>query len=201
MRRTLAEDLLLLAFHDEQGTVVRPARTDVLPFAYAAGLMMDLALLGKTQEVDGLLQVTDPTPTDDPLFDSTVKRILESDQRLSLAEWLSRLARATPDLEQQLLERLVSKGILRREEKKILWIFSKTHHPMQDADHERSIRDDIRRVLLAGESADARTKVLVSLIYTINLTPEIFPDAREEELAREKAKLIADALPHSEAIS
>src|SRR4051794_36111020 len=74
MQASLPEELLLLALHDEKGSVI-PAAASVLDGALVGAILMELGLQGRLREdVDGALQV-DPTPTGDEILDEALQRI------------------------------------------------------------------------------------------------------------------------------
>ena len=75
MQASLPEELLLLALHDEKGSVI-PAAARVLNGALIGAVLMELGLLGRLREgPDGAL-LADPTPTGDEILDeaSTLDR-------------------------------------------------------------------------------------------------------------------------------
>jgi Golgi phosphoprotein 3 len=80
-------------------------------------------------------------------------------------------------LRDRLLERLINKGILRREEHKILWVISSPHYPMQDGSSELESRDRIRAAVLNGKQPDQRTTALISLVKACKLIGEVFTEA------------------------
>ena len=88
--------------------------------------------------------------------------------------WVGRLAGRMPRLKDRFLEQLVSKGILERRERRILWIFPSRSFPLADAAAEQQARDRIRAVILDGREPDQRTAALIGLVRACNLTDEIF---------------------------
>ena len=95
MQPSLPEELLLLALHDEKGSVI-PAAAPVLNGALVGAVLMELGLQGRLREdADGGLQV-DMTPTGDPILDEAVQRVGDSDRPRTASYWVGRLARRIP---------------------------------------------------------------------------------------------------------
>jgi uncharacterized membrane protein YgcG len=193
MQASLPEELLLLALHDEKGSVI-PAAASVLNGALVGAVMMELGLQGRLREdVDGTL-LADPTPTGDEILDEALQRISDADRPRMPSYWVGRLARRIPRLKDRLLEGLVARGVLERRERRILWVFPSRSFPLADAAAEQQARDRIRAVILEDRAPDARTAALIGLVRACNLVDEVFaPHERTrayhrfEELTSEEA--------------
>jgi len=142
---SLAEELLLLALHDEKGTAVVSAGT-ALPYGLGGALVMELTLQGRLELRGENLVVTDPTPAEDGLLNDALKRIGEAKRERGPKYWVGTLGHRIQNLKGRLLKELVQKGILRKEQRKILWIFPADRFPTTDAKPESEVRDRIRRV-------------------------------------------------------
>jgi hypothetical protein len=92
-----------------------------------------------------------------------------------------------------LLDRLIEKGILRREEHKILWVFTSKHYPAQDLRPETELRTRVHAAVLEGAEPDDRTRSLLVLVHACNLVSELF-EKPERKAAAENLKAIADTL-------
>jgi hypothetical protein len=173
MQPSLPEELLLLALHDEKGSVI-PAAAPVLNGSLVGAVLMELGLQGRLREdVDGGLQV-DTTPSGDEVLDEAVRRIADTDRPRSASYWVGRLARRIPRLKDRLLEQLVSRGVLERRERRILWVFPSRSFPLADAAAEQQVRDRIRAVILDEQVPDQRTAALIGLVRSCNLIDEVF---------------------------
>ena len=71
------------------------------------------------------------------------------------------------------LARLVGRGVLKREEKRILWVFGSRRYPVIDDREEREAKLRILEVLLRDEIPDPRTVVLICLADACSLFPSI----------------------------
>jgi golgi phosphoprotein 3 len=195
MQASLPEELLLLALHDEKGSVI-PAAAAPLNGALIGAVLMELSLAGRLREdADGSV-LADPRPTGDAVLDDALQRIADADRPRMPSYWVGRLARRMPRLKDRLLEQLVSRGVLERRERRILWVFPSRSFPLADAAAEQQARDRVRAVILEDQPADQRTAALIGLVRACNLIDEVF--APHE---RTRANHQVEALTSQEAVS
>ena len=196
MQASLPDELLLLALHDEKGSVI-PAAARVLNGALIGAVLMELGLLGRLQEgPDGALLLADPTPTGNEILDEASSWIAQADRPRMPSYWVGRLAGRMPRLKDRFLEQLVAKGILERRERRILWIFPSRSFPLADAAAEQQARDRIRAVILDGQEPDQRTAALIGLVRACNLTDEIFAPHERPRANRRVGELTSEEAAH-----
>ncbi len=194
----MAQELLLLALHDEKGSV-RWVATSRLPYCLAGALLMELSLMKRLRITTTGPEVLDRTPTGQPLLDETL-RMIDSAQKVKAPYyWVSKLGRRIKSTKSNLLKGLVDQGILNREEHRILGIFPTTRYPSRDDRSRKDITSRVCAVVLRREHPDPRTTMLISLVYTCALTNSIF-DKDERRDARQRLKEIAKPLPITQAI-
>ena len=75
------------------------------------------------------------------------------------------------------LARLVEKGVLKKEEKKILWVIPGRRYPMIQNQEEEEVRKRIRKVVVDGEVPSPRDVVIISLASACQLLRTVFTDA------------------------
>jgi golgi phosphoprotein 3 len=187
----LPDELLLLALHDEKGSVV-PAAVAPLNGALMGAILMELALMGRIQEIPNGNIIADPSPTGDPLLDEVLRRIADADEPRSPSYWVGRLAGTTPRLKDRLLDGLVTRGILERREKRTLWIFRSHTFPLVDTALEQRLRDRLRAVVLEGQAPDRRTAALIGLVRACNLIDELFAPHERPQAHRRIAELTSE---------
>jgi hypothetical protein len=191
----LAEDLLLLALDDDKGTVSWGQSTS-LPLVLAGGVIADLALLERVRVEGKNLVVRDAAATGDDLLDDAVTAIASSKKPHDPKHWVNKLAGRSFHLHDRLIARLVSRGILREEEHKILWVFPDDRYPAVETAGEQATRDQLRAVVLTGADPDPRTAVLLSLLKAGSMEKRVF--SSDEWKA---AKTRVEELTETEAIS
>jgi hypothetical protein len=91
-----------------------------------------------------------------------------------------------PEIHEAALERLIQRGILRRDESRVLWAFGARGYPMIESDEQQEVKQRIVALLTSDEIPDARDVVIVALAQSCGLLERIFsPD----ELARLQARI------------
>ncbi|MEV8178388.1 GPP34 family phosphoprotein [Cellulosimicrobium funkei] len=162
----ILEDYLLLTLDDVTGKAVVDAsyREQVA----AGALLVELALLGRADLAGdgdggrvGRIVVRDASPTGNALLDEAldVVRAREGSTPKALVAPIARLRPAA-----RAVEALAERGVLRREEGRVLGIFPTTRFPAADSRHEDAVRADLQRVLVEGQAPDARAAAIVALL-------------------------------------
>jgi len=168
---SFGEELLLLALDDEKGTIVDKTS---IKYGLVGALLMDLALMNKIDTDLENLMIVDTSPTGDDVLDDVLTQIAQSNRTRTTAYWLVHLSQNSNTIKERLLDRLIQKGILKREEQKILWVFARRRYPVRDDKEEKEVKTRIREVILSDSIPDSRDVVLISLIKGCYLVDEIF---------------------------
>jgi len=183
---TFTEEIVLLALDDKTGAPLHLPVT-ALSYGLAGAVLADLAVAGKIDTDPERLNVLDPSPTGDPLLDPWLALITAEKNPRSVAHWLSVLADRRAEIEQPALDRLMARSILRREDKKILWVIGLRRYPTVDGHERTEVRTRLGELILGEDLPDPRDAILISLLHGCRLTDHIFdgPEfaAREQRLA------------------
>ncbi len=194
---SLAEELLLLALDDESGSVSSAASSS-LEYGLAGAMLVELVISGRLGMAGGGLVVADGSPTGDDALDDALAQIEYSRRARDPEYWVGRFGSLHP--KGNLIKSLLDKGILRREERRILWVIPSDRYPARDAGPERDVRERIRAVILDGAEPQPRDAALISLIKACDLTDEVFY-SDERERARQRLDSIADSELIGKAVS
>lgn len=182
---SLAEELMLLALRDDDGTVFGGT---MYTFAIGGAVVAELALAGRiTVDERQKVHVVDSTRTHHPLVDDWLGTMAESKKVRPLSEWVRRVA-GTRDLRHRLAVQLVRRGILRASEDKVLLVFTRTIYPELDPRPEAELMERIERAIFEDDEVEARTAILVSLAYRGLVLRALFGKKR---LAARKTRLEA----------
>ncbi|NBD37053.1 MAG: hypothetical protein GVY10_00595 [Verrucomicrobia bacterium] len=186
---TLAEQLLLLALDDETGQL-RQLPDRALDYGLAGAILADLTRAGRIEVTDDGVKVLDPKPVHSVPEDLGLRKLVEGEVE-SLGAVLSHLAGDSHQLRQQVIGHLVEKGVLKEENKEILWVFHYSRYPLADPLAESSVKQRVRGIVMKGEELTMRQSVLISLLQACQLgrilfTEEEWRNCRErvEEIAR-----------------
>jgi hypothetical protein len=170
---TFTEEIVLLALDDKTGAQLQLSVT-ALNYALAGAVLADLALAGKIDTDTERLTVLDPSPTGDPLLDPWLALIAGEPKVHPVAWWLFTLAERRTEIEQPALDRLVARGILRREDKKLLWVIGLRRYPTVDGHERTEVRTRLGQLILGEDLPDPRDATLLSLLRGCRLTDHIF---------------------------
>lgn len=182
---TFAEEILLLALDDQKGTI-KPLPAQAMKFALAGALLMELAMLDRIDTDLHTLKVVSTAATGDDLLDETLKLVQSSPSEQNTPYWLNELAWQRQDLQERVLRQLVDKGVLKVEDRKILWVFAVRRYPMMDGREVKEVRARLRDVVSSDDIPDPRDAVLVGLVNACQLFDQIFT---EDELARLRPRI------------
>lgn len=194
----LPEHLLLLAMRDDKGTVVHGGAL-ALPYGLNGALLLELSLRGRVRVEEGVLVEVSNAPTDDDILNEALQSLADCERDKTAEFWVARPDALVKDLKNRLLDRLVARGILRREEHRILWLVPYSRFPELDGAPERDLRKQLNEVVVGGAEADEATALLIGLIHACGLAPEVFPDHEADEVAA-KLKAFAESSQIAKAI-
>jgi hypothetical protein len=166
---TLPESLLLLVTDDVTGQI--STKSGALNYGLAGAVLTDLLLRGRLDAEEGKLRVIDSSPLGDSVLDHALSRMGASKSR-DAKHWVGTLAR--DHIMERVLEHLLQKGVLRREEHRILWVIPNDRYPTEDTAAERAVRENVRAVVLEGAPPQPRTAVLIALLKACDLADVVF---------------------------
>ncbi|TGE38541.1 GPP34 family phosphoprotein [Desulfosporosinus fructosivorans] len=186
---SLDEELLLIAYHEEKGTL-RMAAYSKLDVCFVGALLMNLALLKRLRVRPKTLEVVDRKPTGQVDLDAFLKQIGDSEHIKSTDFWIKELKKGVKPRIKEKLEKLVDHGILNHDERKVFWFFTINCYPTRDDRPKREILRHLQTVILRGETPDPKTEMLISLVWASGLGNTVF-DSDERKDANKRIKEIA----------
>lgn len=190
----LLEALLLLAVHEEKG-ILSFSVSSRIDLCLSGALLMELELAKRIKADRKSLTLLDRAPTGNPRLDSLIELMDRSKRVHSPTYWVTKTKGNFKHLRRDCLDQLVDRGFLREEDRQILWIFSSTAYPLRDDRPKKEIRDQIRQVILRGETPSPRLAHLIALVSACGLTHTLFdPDERRDAKKKMKALVKQDVL-------
>ena len=193
-----AEEIVLLGLDDATGEF-RLLPPLALEHALGGAVLMDLAIQNRIDTDLQNLTVISSDPTGDPVLDGVLQLLVAWGGSRPTREWLEALGVMGPKLKEQVLARLVERGVLRCEERKYLWVFPTRRYPTRDGVQRKEIRTRLRELLFSQDIPEQRDVVLISLLNGCRLFREIFTEAEFEQVksriaALSKMDLIGQAM-------
>jgi len=159
---TLADEIVVLMLDDESGAI-KPLCASFANVAVAGGILMELSLLGRIDTDLTSLYAVDPKPAGDELLDQALAEIAAEHPHQGSKSWIRHFAFDKGDLTKGVLERLVQAGILRAEERRFLWVFSRRAYPQNTGREEREAKARLLAVIFNDEIPSPRDTLLLSL--------------------------------------
>ena len=173
---TFPEEIVLLALDDKTGKFV-----DLPPLAMdqalAGAALLELAFQNRIDTDLTHLSLVSPKPTGEEMLDPLLEKIVTAKDKKDAKYWVGVFSVDGEKIREKVLRRLVQRGILKQEEKKILWVIPGRRYPMVNDQEEREVRKRIRSVVVDGEVPGPRDVVLVSLASACQLLRSVFTDA------------------------
>jgi len=191
----LSEGLLLLATDDASGRI--NTKSGALDYGLSGAVLTELFLRDRLTLQNGKVTIVDASATGDPVLDDALSRITDSKPR-DAKHWVNKLPRSW--IREQILDGLIEKGVLRREEHRILWIIPADRFPAEADSPEQHVREAVRAAVLDGATPQPRTAVLIGILKACDLLETVF-SKEERKRRRDRIDQIASADLVSEAVS
>ncbi|MEQ3553595.1 GPP34 family phosphoprotein [Pseudonocardia nematodicida] len=186
----IVEDALMLMMDDASGT---PANAGTLPYALGGAVLVELALLGRVEADESRAGLGGPMvvavgdgPLPDPVLQSAYDVVARRPRRVQA------LLTELGDLWKVLTDRLVERGLVRREKRKLLGLIPTTRLPSTASRHETELRQRVVDVLENGAEPDAHTAAVIGLISASGTLPSLHPRPRWSTAVIERAKALEE---------
>lgn len=170
--KLIVEDLTLLMTDDESGAI---AGAGTLYYTQGGAVLVELGLGGHVtadgndKGLNGLkVHAVTGDPLPDPLLQTAHEKVAERARGVQTL-----LIEIGTGLREPVLDRLVERGLLRRESKKRLGLFRSTTTTVADTGHKEALLEEIRTVLVDGEEPDARTAAMIGLLAASGTLPSL----------------------------
>lgn len=168
----IVEDLVLLLMDDESGAI---AGAGTLYYTLGGAVLVELGLDGRItvdendKGLNGLkVRAVPGDALSDPVLQTAHDKVAE---RVRGVQTL--LIEIGTGLHETVLDRLVERGMLRRESKKTLGVFRSTSTTAADTQHKKALMEKVRAVLVYGEEPDARTAAVIGLLSASGTLPSL----------------------------
>ena len=190
---TFAEEILLLSLDDKKGSFLSSVPEQALRTALAGALLMELAVMNRIDtDLHALFVVapdSTPDPTGDPLLDDVLQRIHTGEADQPAAFWLNEIAWKINNLRERVVQGLVEKGVLKIEDRKVLWVFPQRRYPLLDDREVKEVRARLRELLFGGDIPEYRDAVLVGLVHSCGMVETLFSDQELPQVMPRLTKL------------
>ncbi len=173
---TLAEELFLLTLNEKKNSIA-VSSAKALPAAMVSAMLIDFFLEGRIQMVDNdKVSLVDGDSSESDYFNHLLEKIGKAKKPKKLSHWIEAFSSKPKKLEKSLVKSLIEKKVLKEKKKKLLWVTPFIDYSQADASAKFSRKRHLRAVILAGEKADLRSAILLSLLRAYELMNFIFTD-------------------------
>jgi hypothetical protein len=173
---TFVEEIVLLALDDKKGKFV-----DLPPLALdqalAGAALLELAFQNRIDTDLTHLTLVSDKATGDRMLDPILKEIVAAKDKRDAKYWVGVISADGEKIRDAALAKLVEKGVLKKEEKKFLWVIPGRRYPMIQEQEEQEVRTRIRQVVVDGTVPSPRDVVIISLASACQLLRTVFSDA------------------------
>lgn len=188
MKLSIAEGFYLIALDDEEGRILAAAEKTVVPGVITA-CILELYLLKKIKLEGGNISVVDTIGTGNGILDNVLKKLQTGP---SIADQIKTLSGKFKDIQEDLNALLVQRGILKKEETKLLWIPLSDRMDNANYAFEQEIRNNLKAIVFKSAKPSPAFTILYSLIDYCSILGEVFRDKDELIDAEKVGKEIID---------
>lgn len=183
---TLYEEVMLLALHDQTGSPVASGHMQLVGTAMLCELVeLERIRIGDAPKF--LVEVTSNKLVGDPVLDELLMKIIRQQKPQWLITWISKAAANRTILHHRICASLCQRGVLKKVERKILWVFRQSAYPETRSGHKDEIRGRMEDIMFDNKTKpDPRTAALISIVNNGWLMEKNFPGP---ELKRHKKRL------------
>ena len=193
MKLSLAEGLYLIALDDEEGRLLASAENTIDQGLVAAGLL-ELCVTGRLSLQGSVIHLKNSAGTGNKLLDAILALVGEGGE---IDEVVKNITGEFPTIQEDATQLLITRGIIRKESTKLLWIPVSERMGNANYAFEQEIRDSLHKIVLKGAKPTPSWVVLMSLINYNNLLEEVFRKKDDlidaEKIAKDLAKNAVDA--------
>ncbi|MEX2985497.1 GPP34 family phosphoprotein [Streptomyces sp. C36] len=168
-RRTIPEELLLLALDPATGTTAQPQSLDL---GLAGAQLVELALAGRIAPDGDRIAVVHPRPTGDPTLDTALELLRRRGSPVRAVHWIGgpRLG-----LRQTYLTHLERCGMVHAVAGQMCGVLPTTRYQATDTAISREIRTRLDSAIRTGVPPDPRTAALAALAHAVGLGKHLYP--------------------------
>ena len=189
MKLSIAEGFYLIALDDEEGRILAAAEKTVVP-GVISSCILELALMKKVSLAGGNVSILDTVGTGNRILDGVLNKLKNGG---ALIDQITSLSGKFKDIQEDLNSLLVQRGILSKEETKLLWIPLSDRMDNANYAFEEEIRNTLKAIVFKSAKASPAFIVIFSLISDCNILSEIFRDKDELIDAEKVAKDIVNS--------
>lgn len=186
---SLKEKFMLLCLQPEKGKIYWDAQYYI--YGVTGAILLELAGLQKIKIANKRLIITDGKKTGDTVLDFVIDLLGQSQKEKKVQTWMQRFSsfRMARRLKGMILDGLVEKRILGKEEATFLFFFKYYRYPARETKIRTALLKNVGDYVLRDRETDPDIKLLASLVGSAQISSRVFEKA-DRKAARKRLKEI-----------
>jgi hypothetical protein len=172
MKLSIAEGLYLIALDDEEGRLLA-ASEKLIDAGIFSAFILELYLLKRIDIKNGQLNIIDHTGTGNGVMDKVLSQLKSG---IELTAQVGELKLHFGHVQEEMIELLMHRGILRKESTKLLWIPLSERMDNANYAFEQEIRESLKTIVFKSTKPTKSFAILMSLIYDCHVLDEVFKE-------------------------
>jgi hypothetical protein len=177
---TIPEELFLLAVNETEGSIQstyqKPFRT-----ALAGAILMNLALEHRIDTDVEKLIIDKKEATEDDVLNIAFNEIKLNTSNDQIEYWINKLTTHSEQYGNMILNSLIRKGVLKIDDKKVLWVFSSRKYPVVNNTEIVEVKARIRDLIFSDEIPDVQDIVIVSMLFNSGMLDLLLADSEIDQ--------------------
>ncbi len=196
MELNLIDKLILLALDDEKGSFSESSV--FLGYGLAGAILLELTKKEKIKISNKKIAVLSSIKTGDMVLDPYLELITNSKKEKSLSHWIHTFTSKSTAIKDTTLNKLIQKGILIKEEKKFLWVFTLKKYPTKNPLPEHKLRIHLNKIIANTIKPEIDDMMLISLIDSCTLSRATYGKENAKKYKNNIKTIIESANAHKE---
>lgn len=194
----LVDKFLLLALNDDKGTFA--SEPFAMTYGLAGAILLELSLKECISIENKKVILKSKKQTEDVFLDTYLELMANSKKVRTVMHWVQSFGNKERKIKKEILDKLISKGILVKREEKFLWVFNNDKFPTVNSKPENMLRKRLYEIIENLRKPEVDELMLISLIDTCNLNRTIYGKERSKKFKSNIKTIIQDA-KHNNSIS
>jgi len=186
MELSLKEQFLMLVYDDLKGRPVIAGNGFL--YTLAGAVLLELHLKQKISIRDKYVYVDSFKTSGDAVLDMIMEQIRRSSKNKKIKHWVQKIGSKGNKLKNAILTQMVDKRIYRKEEYKILGLFTCYRYYNNKVGYKKDLQRKIKKMVLEDAEKSEELFTLVSLVGSSGLVKKIFSCGMERKYAKRKIK-------------
>ena len=178
---TIAEEIVLLQLHDNDGTFIRLSEWSH-KYALGGAILMELAEAGRIDSDLAALYAVRHEPIGQNIADEVLSEIANLAEHKSTRYWVETVAERGDDIRAEAVAGLLRKGIIEQQDTRLLWVFRSRKYPVIDGRADKEVKLRLFEILFSDNIPSPRDVILLCLVHATGILNVLLPAGRLQTL-------------------